>query len=136
MVVWLSISCKGLRFEYHLHTKNYWFCGRVVVKALQKTFFSKIFIFASFGNSCFSNFGNILVISVLSECFRTCKNSRKFTKKSRKNTFFRDFHFCEFWKLAFTKITENNGKNDVQLVSSRLDSRKLVPTQNLTQNFG
>jgi hypothetical protein len=93
--------------------------------------FSEIFVFASFGNCCFLNFGNILVISELFKHFRTrenCKNREfsefcdfreLFANNSQKLPFFAIFVFVSLGK--YEKITnKNNEKNDVHLVSSRL----------------
>jgi len=90
-------------------------------------FFSEIFVFASFGNSRFLNFGNILVISEPSELVptRSDPNFREKIAKIRVGT---------SRKEPFTEITENNKK--MTFNSSRLDSRKLVPTRNSTRNFG
>jgi len=81
------------------------------VRPCERRFFSEYFVFASFGNWLFSNFGNILVMSEPSELIPTQKIAKK---------------------LPFTEISESNKKITFNL--SRLDSRKLVPTQKPTQS--
>ncbi len=101
-------------------------------KALRKTAFAKIFAFLSFGNVRFSK---IRVGMSCSSFFQTCPDSRKLVPtlifaKNRKN--------CEkTWKTSrnepFNEIFESNEK--MTFNSSRLDSRKLVPTRKPTWNF-
>jgi hypothetical protein len=88
---------------------------RFYTRALRKTFFSKIFVFASFGNSRFSNFGNILVISVLSERFRTrkkfaknCEKLRKIAKNCKNSRKFVFVSFGNSLLLKLPKITKND----------------------------
>jgi hypothetical protein len=77
-----SKFCFGC-FEFDFNAK----IGKVSrygIKALRKTFFSEIFVFASFGNWLFSNFGNISEMSVLSETFGNREKLAKFSWKFRK----------------------------------------------------
>jgi hypothetical protein len=96
-------------------------------RALRKTFFSKIFVFASFRNCRFSK---IRVGASFSSFYRTRLDSQKlvptliFAKKTRKTS----------RNEPFNKIFESNKK--MTFNSSRLDSQKLIPTRKPTRNFG
>jgi len=84
--------------------------------------FSEIFLFASFGNCRFLNFGNITVISVLSEHFRTRKN-----RENRENSrFFAIFVFTSFGNCRFPKIRVGTSfRAFSELVPTRKNSFRL-----------
>jgi len=76
-------------FEFEIPLRTIYF-----YKALRKTFFSEIFVFVSFGNCLFTNFGNISVMSEPSELIPT----QKITKIREKSHFFVFFVFASFGK--------------------------------------
>ncbi len=80
MMMKLTASCHSP----HVSTGSF----NVATKALRKTVFTEIFVFASFGNRCFSNFGNISVMSKLFELVPTLIFAKKhnFSRKNCKKT--------------------------------------------------
>jgi len=101
---WLKLSnCQITRISCYRSNKILYVritcVTRAIIRALQKTFFSEIFVFASFGNSRFSNFGNISVISVLSEHFQTRKN-----RENRKNRDFSQKNHEKLQKFVFASF--------------------------------
>jgi len=72
----------NLRYDKYVHfnPKCYILSCPSLLRPCVRRFFSEIFVFASFGNSRFSNFGNISIISESSELVPTLI----FAKKSRK----------------------------------------------------
>jgi len=89
------------------------------IKALRKTAFAEIFVFASFGNVCFSK---IRVGASFSSFFRTRLDSRKlvptliFAKNRKKSRFFAFLAFASFGNSLLPKLPKVTKK----LVSSRL----------------
>ncbi len=109
------LALKYSRFGFFL-SQSYF----VYFKALRKTRFSELFVFASFGNVCFSKFS----FSRVSEI-----------------AVFRDFcvfsqFFCEkIAKIAF--FPKNRvGTSFLSFYRTRLDFRKLVPTRKPTRKLG
>ncbi len=114
-------------------------------EALRKTVFAEIFIFASFGNLLFLK---IRVGTSFSSFYRTlldlrklvptlifaknCENSQNSQKNREKTRFFAKIRVGEVGK--YEKIINKNNKK-MMFNSSRLDSRKLVPTRKPTRNF-
>jgi len=98
-------------------------------KALRKTAFAEIFVFASFGNVHFSK---IRVGTSCSSFFRTRPDSRKlvptrsdpnFCKKTR---FFANFVFVSFGNSLLTKFSKVTKKwHSTRLVSTRENSFRL-----------
>ncbi len=71
-----SFSHSYKHTQTHTNTRAKQRGSEAFTKALRQTFFSEIFVFASFGNGLFSNFGNISVMSDPN----FCENSQKFAK--------------------------------------------------------